>query len=227
MIILRCVARAALQGALAVAAFISLYAAFAVALGLLPVNRGVVPPAAGIEIFLVGNGVHASLALPLKNSIADLQADFPLPDGHTDSQGVLVLVGWGDRLVYTETPQWRDLKLLSAATALLGLNAAVMHVEHIRRPKPFSRSQPLHVSDEGYRRLVGHVRASLNRDPQGRAVRIAGHSHGRRDAFYEGRGRYTLIYTCNEWVREGLARAGVRTATWAPLDIALFWQLRR
>jgi hypothetical protein len=37
---------------------------------------------------------------------------------------------------------------------------------------------------------------------------------------------YTFWFTCNEWVRRGLAEAGVRTAAWAPFDAAIFWQMR-
>lgn len=221
------IARAMLHTVLAFMGFVAIYAGIALVLGLLPVNRRFVPPADGIEIHLVTNGVHAGFAVPLVNGIADLRADFPLPPGVAEERDIFVMVGWGDRLVYTETPTWRDLKPLSAVTALLGLNSTVMHVEHIRRPAPSAQFVSTRIDENGYRRLIGHVRASLRRDAHGRAIRLAGISHGRKDAFYEALGRYTLIYTCNEWVREGLAIAGVRTAVWAPLDTALFWQLRR
>jgi hypothetical protein len=36
-----------------------------------------------------------------------------------------------------------------------------------------------------------------------------------------------MVLTSNEWVRRGLAQAGVRTARWAPFDRALFWHAER
>jgi hypothetical protein len=36
---------------------------------------------------------------------------------------------------------------------------------------------------------------------------------------------YTFWHTCNEWTRRALATAGVRTATWAPFDIAVMFHL--
>jgi hypothetical protein len=35
------------------------------------------------------------------------------------------------------------------------------------------------------------------------------------------------VLTSNEWVRRGLAKAGVRTARWAPFERALMWQAER
>lgn len=227
MKLLRGIAHAVLRAAQALAGFVLVYAVIAVLLGLLPVNRRFMPPAEGIEIFLLSNGVHAGFAVPLVSAEADLRGEFPPPPGTGDASAIFVTVGWGDRLVYTETPSWRELRPWSALTALLGLNPTVMHVEHIRRPSQNASVVPVRLTAAGYRRLIGHIRASVRRDVADRPVRLAGLSHGRQDAFYEGAGRYTLIYTCNEWVREGLAKAGVRTATWAPLDAALFYQLRR
>lgn len=111
--------------------------------------------------------------------------------------------------------------------ALLGLNGAVMQILHVARPEPSARMLPVRVSDEGYRRLLAHVRSSLRRDAYGRAVPVPGATHGRGDTFYEAQGRYHPFFTCNEWVRSGLSAAGVRTAVWSPADVALFWHLRR
>ncbi|MCX8116114.1 MAG: DUF2459 domain-containing protein, partial [Burkholderiaceae bacterium] len=64
------------------------------------------------------------------------------------------------------------------------------------------------------------------RQADGRPLRIDAPGYFDTDAFYEAVPVYTLWFTCNEWVRRGLADAGVRTAAWAPFDTAIFWQLR-
>ena len=111
--------------------------------------------------------------------------------------------------------------------ALLGSNDTVVHVEHMAKPRASSDFVPMRLGAEAYRRLIAHLRASLRSNGGGRPVLLPGVNHGRLDAFYRGTGRYTAIYTCNEWVRAGLAAAGVRTAVWAPLDWAIFHHLRR
>lgn len=226
---MRAVHRLTRAGALAclmLGAFVGGYAVLSVVLGLVPLKGHGAVAADGVEVFVVTNGVHAGFALPMRNPVADLSADFPPPPAARGERDVFVVVGWGDRLVYTETPTWRDLKPMSALSALIGLNPTVVHIEHIRRPPASPRVVPVRLSEAAYRRLVDHIRASLGRDAQGRTLRLVGLSHGREDAFYEGRGRYTLIYTCNEWVRDGLAKAGVTTARWAPFDWAIFRHLR-
>lgn len=220
-------ARVAALAAALLASILFVYAGATVVLGLLSVNRDAIAPADGIEIFLLSNGAHAAFALPLVSPAADLRRALPLPDvDHAADDGYL-MIGWGDARVYPSTQSWSQLTVSNALTALLGLNSTVMHVEHIRRPRPSERGVAVRVGADGYRRLLSHIAGSLRGDTDGRLVRVPGASHGRRDAFYEALGRYTLIYTCNEWVREGLAKAGVRTARWAPLEQALFWHLRR
>ncbi len=204
-----------------------LYALAAIVLGLVPINRGFVQADGGIEVFLLTNGVHAGLAVPLVAATSDLSRDFPPPSGRRASESAYVMIGWGDRRIYPETRVWADLRPTSALTAMLGLNGAVMHIEHVGRPEPSPTSVPIRLSEAAYGRLVTHISGSLQRDPRGNAVRLEGASHGRQDAFYAARGRYNPFYTCNGWVRQGLAEAGVRTALWSPADAALFHHVRR
>ena len=209
-----------------VAGLLTSYFVAALVLGLVPVNRSFAEPANGIEIFVFTNGVHAGLAVPLASAGANLAEMFPPPPGN-EGREIFVMVGWGDRRVYTATQTWSDLSLPSVALALLGSNDTVVHVEHTARPRASAEFVPVRLGLEAYRRLLVHVRASLLDNGGGQPVLLPGVSHGRRDAFYLGTGRYTVIYTCNEWVRAGLAAAGVKTAAWAPLDWAIFHHLRR
>lgn len=224
--LLRGLWRLAVQMLLLMAGATAIYAIAALVLGLFSVNRDFIEAADGIEIFLVSNGVHAAFAVPMDSPVADLRKDLPLPEAVREVKDAYVFIGWGDARIYPSTQTWTQLTASNAITTLLGLNGTVMHVEHARKPAASDRFVPIRISADGYRRLLVHISSSLRRDESGRLMRVAGASHGRMDAFYEALGRYTLIYTCNEWVREGLAKAGVRTARWAPLEPALFWQLR-
>jgi uncharacterized protein (TIGR02117 family) len=101
-----------------------------------------------------------------------------------------------------------------------------MHVEYVRQPDAYA-VRPLWVGADEYARLAAYVRAGFRRDRQGAPTRIDHPGYFATDAFYEGVGSYSPLLTSNEWVRRGLAQAGVRTARWAPFDRALLWQADR
>jgi len=209
------------------------YLLLALLLGLLPVNRDWVPTPpgeGGITVFLRTNGVHAELVLPAAAPY-DWRAELP-PAEVVDAVRLSappslawIAFGWGDREFFIRTRTWRDLRPATAASALLGLGPAAMHVEYLARPQDY-RALRIELSPAQYARLVDGLRAGFVRDANGRPRRIDDPGYFDTDAFYEGAGRYTLWLTSNEWIRRVLAGASVRTAAWAPFDVALFWHLR-
>ena len=210
------------------------YLLLALALGLLPVNRGFAPTApadGGITVYLRTNGVHAELVLP---AAAPYDWTAELPPAEVVEAARLaappalewIAFGWGDRDFFIATRTWRDLRPRTAFVALTGLGRGAMHVEYLARPQDYV-SQRLDVSLPQYQRLVAGLRAGFARDAGGRPIRIDDPGYFDTDAFYEGTGRYTAWLTCNEWIRRVLAGAGVRTAAWAPFDRPLFRHLRQ
>lgn len=209
------------------AALLLAYAAAAIVLGLVPVNRGFVPAPGGTVVFLRTNGVHAEVVLPLATRAADLRAALPAPPEGMRDIATHVAIGWGDRAVYLEARTWADLHFKTGFLALLGLNGAALHVEFGSDPVTGDGMLPIALSDEALRRLADAVLASFVRDTRGAPILIPGAGYGKADAFYEARGRYTPFHTCNEWARSVLAQAGVRMPVWSPSDRALFLQARR
>jgi uncharacterized protein (TIGR02117 family) len=205
----------------------------ALVLGLLPVNRDfrpTPPQAGGVTVWLRSNGVHAELVLPAA-APHDWRAELP-PAEVVDAARLAsppelawIAFGWGDRDFFVRTRTWRDLRPGTAASALLGLGPAAMHVEYLSRPQDY-RAQRIDLSPAQYALLVDGLRAGFARDAAGRPRRIDDPGYFDTDAFYEGTGRYSLVLTCNEWIRRVLAGAGVRTAAWAPFEAALFRHAR-
>lgn len=217
------------RAALAVLFGLLLYLAAAVLLGLLPGNRHYQPAADGIAVILYSNSVHSALQLPLQAGGVNWAQVFPpqqLAAGSRQPGWDHVLIGWGERRFYLETPRWRDLKAGTALLALTGLNRGALHVEYDAALPPGPHAIPLTLSPAAYTRLAAFVLASAKLDGYGRARWIAGHHYADNDAFYEAHGRFSLFNTCNQWTRNALAAAGVRVPLWAPFDTALFWQLR-
>ncbi|HEU0198820.1 MAG TPA: TIGR02117 family protein [Burkholderiaceae bacterium] len=203
-----------------------IYLALALVLGLVPVNRGGAQAGAGdaIAIYVRTNGVHADIVVPTRALDVDFSAAFP--PGHTRGLSAplpWIAFGWGDHDFMANTPTWRDLSARTAARALFGLGRGAVHVEYLERPEDYTSAR-IALSQARYRRLVDYLYASVVHDAAGRPVRVAG-AFNERDAFYASTTRWTIVQTCNEWVRRGLVRAGVRTAAWAPFEAALRWHL--
>ncbi len=220
--------------ALALAAPAALYLAAALVLGLWPVHRDFRhTPAAdgGVQIYLRTNGVHAEFVLPAFAPY-DWGAEFPaaalIDPARVPSAAPYrwLAFGWGDRDFFIVTRTWRDLRPAAAWVALSGSGRGAMHVEYVARPADYP-GQRIAVSAAQYAALVEYLRDSFARDAHGAVQRIDAPGFFATDAFYEAVDVYNAFFTCNEWVRRGLARAGIRTSVWSPFDAALFWQLRR
>lgn len=212
---LRRLRRVLVRGLLGFVAAVALYIVGFWAVGLVPVNTGHVQPATGVAIWVLHRGVHVDFALPLRNEIHDWTSDISF--SHFDelpSDPSYVIVGWGDRGFYLETPQWSDLRVSTALRALSYTGRTAVHVGLMPLPATNEHQRRIVLRPEQYRDLVAYVRGSFARDEEGRVQPIPG-VHYHMDAFYEGVGAYGLFHTCNTWVNEGLRRIGVRTALWA------------
>lgn len=220
--------RFVIRGALGCIGVLALYCAAAALFGLLPANRNWRMPAHGVTIWLTTNGVHSDLLLPLENGQINWAELFPpsrTRQKNLDAQQTMVSIGWGDRDFFLHVPTWAQLEPGIALRALLGLDGALLHVTYLAPPLHDPDALALTVSPEAYARLIAQIRASLKVGPDGKPVFVA-EGYERNDVFYEATGHYSLFVTCNEWVRNALAHAGVRVPLWAPFDRPLFWQLR-
>ncbi len=202
------------------------YAVVALLLALIPVNADFEQADEGVAIYVRTNGVHAELVLPARREDADWTAPLPASDMRRLSAPLeWIAFGWGDADFFANTPTWADLKPRTAFFALTGLGEGAMHVEYLADPAAYA-GRELRLTPAQYGRLVEYVRGSFAPGADGRPVRLAAPGYFDRDAFYAARQHYSAWHTSNEWVRRGLAAAGVRVPVWAPFDSALFFQLR-
>ncbi len=201
---------------LAIAALASLYLLAALTGSLIPANRDWRETrGAEVTVHIVSNGYHSGIVVPASAAGHDLSLVFrptDLPDA--DDPGEYLLIGWGDAEFYRNTPQWSDLTARTIFTAAFGSDASLIHVDHLARVEEVDDPRPLRLTRDEYRRLIESILASLERGPSGHPIAEPG--YGARDLFYPARGRYSLIYTCNNWTRDRLAEAGVTVGRWTP-----------
>ena len=208
------------RAAFALVLIVFVYAAAGLVGGAIPVNVSARQPAGGIRIFVESNGVHTGLVMPVRGGGVDWSADFPASDIGDPRYAALgwVAVGWGERAFYVETPHWSDVRPLTILRAALGSARTVLHVDHVGEPRPDETVRAIVLTPDQYRRLAAFVRAS--RGPGGRVA--AG--YGAYDAFYDARGTYNAVVTCNEWTGRALRAAGVRVGAWTPFPVdVLAW----
>ena len=185
--------------------------------GLIPVNSDFQPAENGIQIFLVSNAVHADIIIPVSTAETDWLDRFADTDFLGDvSDKSHVAFGWGDRGFFLETKTWDDLKISTAANALLLPSESCVHVS-FANPDAYRDPVSVTISPEQYARLVKFIESSFELDDQGEYRQIPGEAYSTNDAFFRAKGRYHFLNTCNSWVGRCLKTAGVRTPWLTPL----------
>nr|WP_280638947.1 TIGR02117 family protein [Sphingomicrobium aestuariivivum] len=193
---------------------------------LVPVNRGWVEADEGVTVYLVDNGVHLDIAFPVAAAGVSWAPYFPAGDlADPDwANAAHVMIGSGDRGIYTEAKDWADLKPGTALRALAG-GDRVMHVQYVTGPERFADAE-IRLTLAEYRRLWQSVRESFAMDEDGWPQRLDTPGYWPSDAFYEGKGGFNAIMTCNQWVARQLRIAGVESSLWSPLSKGLPWRYR-
>ncbi|MCC3160778.1 TIGR02117 family protein [Hymenobacter sp. 15J16-1T3B] len=206
---------------------LALYGAAALTLSRIPVRRRRPDGPATVECFILSNGVHTDIVVPVRHAQMDWSrliayADTPAADASMDYLGF----GWGDKGFYLNTPTWAELQPRVAFEAMFWLSTTAMHATFHHRPAEGPECVRITLTRREYNRLIRFILASFALDRRGRARHIEGHSYGRYDAFYEAKGTYNLFYTCNSWANAALKAAGQRAALWTPFDHGIFRHYR-
>ncbi|MDF0700038.1 TIGR02117 family protein [Rhizobium sp. MC63] len=173
------------------------------------------------RILLLSGAIHTDIAIPLDEetraafSFLD-DGEFPL--GHPNAEWLVV--GWGGRAFYLETPTWSELKPMPVLRALT-IDRSVLHVDlagHIAEPQPAVVA--FDIGDEQLARLRNFISDSFVRDA-GEVKLISNTGYGEIDRFFEAEGYFNALFGCNTWTAAALRSAGLRTGFWNPLPPSL------
>lgn len=169
------------------------------------------------QILLLANPIHTDIALPVDDEIRAAFADLAPSGLPVEMPGVeYLIIGWGGRSFYIETPTWGDIRPLPVLKALT-IDRSVLHVSVAGPIDPAHPTvRPLAVTQEGRKRMIAAIRASFVRDG-GSPVAIPGTAYGFDDAFFEAKGAFNAFLGCNTWTAAMLRAGGVRTGWWTPL----------
>ena len=156
-------------------------------------------------LHVVSNGWHTAIAVPR----SELVATGLLPEAADFSSAAFLEFGWGDRVYYPAREKTLGMTLGAALTA----TPAVMHMAGLARapglPDTGSEVVRVALTEGGFRHLVGAIAGEFNRPEGGRAEPISPglypDSH-----FYDARGTFHLLNTCNTWTARMLRAGGVK-----------------
>ena len=182
------------------------------------VGGEVLPPK--YEVYILSNGVHTDIVLPVKTDLMDWGTVFPMDDVKRKEAGYrFVAIGWGDKGFYLNTPEWKDLKASTALVAALGIGETAVHVTYYHKMLVDEYCYRVEVDSVQLLQLRDYILASLDTDDKGNAILIhTDAQYGYSDAFYEARGAYSIFYSCNTWTNQGLKKAGMPSGIWTVFD---------
>jgi uncharacterized protein (TIGR02117 family) len=192
-------------------------------LSYISVNDGLIKSHKEIPIYILTNGVHTDVVLPLKSEHYDWTNQ--LKTEHTKAKDTTmnyVALGWGDKGFYLETPTWADLKASTALKAASGLSSSAMHVTFYKEMKESKSCKKLQISSDNYKKLILFINESFQ-TKSGEFLKIETEAvYGKHDVFYEANGSYSLFYTCNSWANQALKAANQKAALWTISDSGIF-----
>lgn len=172
-----------------------------------------------VEALVITNPIHTDIAISVTSETLQAfgflsQSGLPL-----DAPGLRwIVLGWGGRAFYLETPTWGDLKLVPSLKALT-IDRSVLHVAltgEIDRSLPNVKS--IRISEAEFSRLFQSILDSF--DPQAPEA-IEGAGYGTNDRFFEAKGYFNVLFSCNTWAAKVLRAAGLQTGWWNPLPQSL------
>ena len=185
----------------------------------IPVNRAFRNTPTGVPVYVVSNGFHTDLLLPLQQSTVGINWLAFLNNPAWVRQFAdyqYVAFGWGNANFYLAYRGGHRPGLGKTMRALLPAST-VMHVDFYRRPPhPGRHVAALHLSEIQYQQLATYIQASFARDSSGQLRPYPGIGMTAEDFFFAGIGHYSTLRTCNSWTNTGLRQAGIRAA-WHPL----------
>ncbi len=193
-------------------------------LPIIPVQAVATPEQKVVKGFIKTNGMHTDIVVPVKSDYVDWSEKFPFENTlskRTDYK--FVGIGWGDKGLYLDTPTWADLKFSTAVKAAFWMSDAAVHTTFYDEMKVNDSVKSFTMTERQYERLIKYVDDSMDKDREGNYINIPTNAvYGKDDAFYEAKGAYSFLFTCDTWTNKGLKVAGQKAALWTPTDFGIF-----
>lgn len=203
---------------------IAIYIIFGFLIPYIEVPAKVVQEPKNITAYILTNGVHTDLVVPIKSAEIDWSKEIPIENTISKSTNFNYLsIGWGDKGFYLDTPTWADLKFSTAFKAAFWLNESAMHCTFYEKMTEGKDCKKIMLTHNQYLALIHFIQSKFDHDQNGKTILIKTNAvYGKNDSFYDAKGSYSFLNTCNTWANNGLIVAGQKAAFWTPSDFGIF-----
>ena len=201
-----------------------LYIILSLLLPLIPVKAEETNDPKIVEAYIMTNGVHTDLVVPVKSKYIDWSQKLPFENTKgKDPDQNFIAFGWGDKGFYLDTPTWAELKFSTAFNAAFWLSESAMHCTYYNEMKLGEDCKKIMLTEKQYQNLIKFIDDKFDQDASGNYKFIKTDAvYDNNDAFYDAKGAYNFTYTCNTWANDGLKVAGQKAAFWTPTDFGIF-----
>jgi uncharacterized protein (TIGR02117 family) len=180
-----------------------------------------------VKIYVIDNGVHTSIAVPLKTAVLSWDTIIPLQQlGGDNAKFTYLDFGWGDKGFYVNTPTWKDIRFGIAVKALFWPSPSVMKVDGYEKVRERPHKISINISESEYEKLAEYILNSFEWDQEGKPIKVA-EGYDYHDAFYKAVGNYHLFNTSNTWTAKGLQAVGLPTPRVKILSKPIMRKLRK
>lgn len=207
-------------------AFVLLYLAASYVFEYITVNNEYAVPKEGTEVFVISNGVHADICLPLNSNEKLWASYFDVADFETlKGEPQYISFGWGDKGFFLDTPEWSDLTFSTAFKALFIPSPTAIHVSYLEhQPELSETTKSFRVNNQALKKIEKYILSYVKlKDNRPMLIDCCRYPN-MHDNFYESTGNYHLFRTCNVWTNQVIIEAGVKTAAWTPFDTGILNQ---
>ncbi len=191
--------------------------------GIIPVNKNVKTQGGPIKIYLLQNGSHTDIVVPVKNEMMDWEKI--IKPSHFIASGKkpeYYAFGWGDREFYRTTPYRDDLTFKVAARTILLNTSSALHITRYDQVQT-ERYIELNISTEQYQKLTRYILKHFQLDKDGQVI-LLDFTYSEDDVFYASKSSFHAFRTCNTWANNALKFADLKACLWTPIAEVLFWQ---
>lgn len=166
-----------------------------------------------VLIYVHAGGVHSDLILPVENSYCNWRCCLAYPT-HDPQSDEWLAFGWGSKLFYLNTPEWRNVKIKHILGAMIGVGGAAYHVHSQHEPEISDHCRAIRLHQSEYLALCDFLKKQFRTDKIPVPM-IALKPAKNWDAFYEARGYYWLLNNCNTWSNRALQACNRSKRKWA------------
>lgn len=179
-----------------------------------------------VPIGISNQGIHTVIIVPVKNEYFNWHQYLPLTaiGRHANSEYKYLAFGWGDRAFMLETPTSATINPVTAFKALFLPTPSTLQVQGYGAFPHNTETKCVKISGANYLRIVNFIKNSFQLDAAGNKIKIS-YGYHNTDSFYEAKGSYSILRTCNDWTAEALRKADVNTPVWSTLSSAIMFHL--